>query len=83
MKGKNIANLPAAGAMNLTDGVLVLQDGKAVYMPLQDLLGYVASANVQTDPTLQQEGMAADAAATGAAIKAARDYIDEILGGAW
>lgn len=68
----NANDLPAAGAMGTDNKVIVQQGDKFVLMTLAELLEYVASASVNTDPTLTLEGVAAEALATGKAFKAAR-----------
>ena len=69
MEFKNAADLPSCGAMKTGDTVMVLQDGKLRMMPLSDILAYLGSATVETDKTLKNEGMAAEAAAV-------RDFVE-------
>lgn len=68
----NANDLPAAGTMATDNKVIVQQGDKFVLMTLAELLEYVASASVVTDPSLTLEGVAAEALATGKAVKAAR-----------
>lgn len=68
----NANDLPAAGAMGTDNKVIVQQGDKFVLMTLAELLSYMASASVETDPTLTLEGVAAEALATGKAVKTAR-----------
>lgn len=65
----NVRNLDMSGAMSLTDCIVIQQNGKLRQMPLSDFMTYMASASVETDSTVRNEGMAADAAAT-------RAYVD-------
>lgn len=68
----NAKDLPLSGPMAESHGIIVLQDGKLRYMSLAEFQNYMASASIETDPTLAVGGVAADAAATGAAVKNAR-----------
>ena len=65
----NAKNLAVCGAMTQEDGAIVLQDGKLKYMKLKELLSYIASSSIETDKTLKNAGVAADAAAV-------RNYVD-------
>ena len=57
------------GGLNTSCTVLILHDGVFQQMQMQDVLNYLAGAQVTTDTTLRQEGMAADSAAV-------REYVD-------
>lgn len=65
----NVRNLDKSGAMSMADCIVIQQNGKLRQMPLSDFMTYMASASVETDSTVSNEGMAADAAAT-------RAYVD-------
>ena len=65
----NGKDLEIAKALNPANTVLILSGGVFQQMQLQDVLDYLAGAQVTTDASLRQEGMAADSAAV-------REYVD-------
>lgn len=65
----NGKDLEIAKALNPANTVLILSGGVFQQMQLQGVLDYLAGAQVTTDTTLRQEGMAADSAAV-------REYVD-------
>ena len=66
INGKDLAQ---CGGLNTSCTVLILHDGVFQQMQMQDILDYLAGAQVTTDDTLRQEGMAADSVAV-------RSYVD-------
>lgn len=65
----NGKDLTLCGGLNPSCTVLILHDGVFQQMQMQDVLNYLAGAQVTTDTTLRQEGMAADSTAV-------REYVD-------
>lgn len=65
----NGKDLEIAKALNPANTVLILSGGVFQQMQLQAMLDYLAGAQVTTDATLRQNGMAADSAAV-------REYVD-------
>lgn len=65
----NGKDLEIAKALNPANTVLILSSGVFQQMQLQAVLDYLAGAQVTTDATLRQNGMAADSTAV-------REYVD-------
>lgn len=69
MNCKNVCDLPQADGVAAEDYVLIVRNGKAVKLTLEELQSYSATnPGIVTDKELTQEGRPADGAAVGAAL---------------